>query len=42
MRYELPPDKRALTNDDLISDLRKCAAEIAPPPLTKERNDAAG
>jgi hypothetical protein len=42
MRFELPPDKHAMTNEQLLGDLRKCAREVAPAPLSKERYDSIG
>jgi hypothetical protein len=42
MRFELPPDKRALSKEQLLADLRRASSDIRPVPLTMERYDLSG
>jgi hypothetical protein len=42
MRFELPPDKRALSKEQLLPDLRRASTETGSVPLTMERYDRSG
>jgi 5-methylcytosine-specific restriction endonuclease McrA len=42
MRFELPPDKHAMSNEQLLDDLRNCASKVAPQALSKDRYNEIG